>query len=227
MTRFLSPDPVRGNVFSPQSLNLFAYVGGNPTNFVDPWGLMPQSFAPRYLADEVDVFGEDPCPEAPKGMDCDTWEALKKFWEEASERHAVGRYDRWEFLGDCQSYAGAVCVAQGNLWVESSSPHTLAVLQEVAVKTDPLMDYWQSVFATELFWLAGGPADEAFAWLFSRHSPVFGLGRGLSTGNQWLRVGWSNKWKNRYTFRLSGRLIDWIKGEKNAHINLWKGPRVQ
>ncbi|MFN3413529.1 MAG: RHS repeat-associated core domain-containing protein, partial [Thermoanaerobaculum sp.] len=39
LARMLSPDPVRGDVFSPQSFNLFAYVGGNPINFVDPWGL--------------------------------------------------------------------------------------------------------------------------------------------------------------------------------------------
>ncbi|MGC8917665.1 MAG: RHS repeat-associated core domain-containing protein, partial [Thermoanaerobaculum sp.] len=36
--RFLSPDPLRGDPRSPQSLNLFAYVKGNPLNFVDPDG---------------------------------------------------------------------------------------------------------------------------------------------------------------------------------------------
>lgn len=84
--RMLSVDPVRGDVLSPQSFNLFAYVSGNPVNFVDPWGLMARSFAPRYVGDEVVVTGEDPCPDAPKGMSCETWEELKRFWEEAQRR---------------------------------------------------------------------------------------------------------------------------------------------
>ncbi|MGC8917673.1 MAG: RHS repeat-associated core domain-containing protein, partial [Thermoanaerobaculum sp.] len=46
MMRFLSPDPLRGDPRSPQSLNLFAYVTGNPRNFVDPWGLAAQEGAP-------------------------------------------------------------------------------------------------------------------------------------------------------------------------------------
>jgi len=39
--RFNAPDPVRGNVFNPQSMNLYTYVLNSPTNFVDPWGLTP------------------------------------------------------------------------------------------------------------------------------------------------------------------------------------------
>uniref|UniRef100_A0A7C2NJF5 Transglycosylase SLT domain-containing protein n=1 Tax=Thermoanaerobaculum aquaticum TaxID=1312852 RepID=A0A7C2NJF5_9BACT len=38
MARFLSPDPVRGDPAQPQSLNLYAYVRGNPLNAVDPDG---------------------------------------------------------------------------------------------------------------------------------------------------------------------------------------------
>ncbi len=37
--RFLTPDLLRGDVHRPQSFNLFAYVGGNPVNYVDPFGL--------------------------------------------------------------------------------------------------------------------------------------------------------------------------------------------
>jgi RHS repeat-associated protein len=36
--RFLSTDPVRGNPASPQSWNLYAYVGNNPLNRTDPTG---------------------------------------------------------------------------------------------------------------------------------------------------------------------------------------------
>jgi RHS repeat-associated protein len=37
--RWLSPDPVGGNITHPQSLNRYAYVLNNPTSFVDPLGL--------------------------------------------------------------------------------------------------------------------------------------------------------------------------------------------
>jgi RHS repeat-associated protein len=37
--RWLTPDPKRGNVASPQSLNPYAYVLNNPANYVDPLGL--------------------------------------------------------------------------------------------------------------------------------------------------------------------------------------------
>ncbi|MGC8817720.1 MAG: RHS repeat-associated core domain-containing protein, partial [Candidatus Hadarchaeum sp.] len=47
MMRFLSPDPLRGDPRSPQSLNLFAYVKGNPRNFVDPWGLAAVGTGPN------------------------------------------------------------------------------------------------------------------------------------------------------------------------------------
>jgi len=37
--RYHSPDPVRGDVYAPQHWNLFPYVGGNPMNRTDPFGL--------------------------------------------------------------------------------------------------------------------------------------------------------------------------------------------
>jgi RHS repeat-associated protein len=37
--RWLSPDPLGGDITDPQSLNRYAYVLNNPTNFVDPLGL--------------------------------------------------------------------------------------------------------------------------------------------------------------------------------------------
>jgi RHS repeat-associated protein len=37
--RWMSPDPVAGNVANPQSLNRYAYVLNNPTSLVDPLGL--------------------------------------------------------------------------------------------------------------------------------------------------------------------------------------------
>ncbi len=37
--RWISPDPVGGSIFNPQSLNRYAYVLNNPTSFTDPLGL--------------------------------------------------------------------------------------------------------------------------------------------------------------------------------------------
>ena len=40
MGRFMSPDPLTGDISDPQSLNRYAYVGNNPINFTDPMGLI-------------------------------------------------------------------------------------------------------------------------------------------------------------------------------------------
>jgi len=39
--RWTSPDPLRGSIANPQSLNRYAYVGNNPMNLTDPTGLVP------------------------------------------------------------------------------------------------------------------------------------------------------------------------------------------
>jgi RHS repeat-associated protein len=41
--RWLSPDPLAGDVTNPQSLNRYAYVLNNPTTFIDPLGLEGKS----------------------------------------------------------------------------------------------------------------------------------------------------------------------------------------
>ena len=51
MGRFLSPDPVRGDPAQPQSLNLYAYVRGNPLNAVDPDGRTAQVGTVTYRPD--------------------------------------------------------------------------------------------------------------------------------------------------------------------------------
>jgi RHS repeat-associated protein len=37
--RWMTPDPLAGDISNPQSLNRYAYVGNNPENFIDPLGL--------------------------------------------------------------------------------------------------------------------------------------------------------------------------------------------
>jgi RHS repeat-associated protein len=50
--RFMSVDPLAGDVGDPQSLNLYSYVRNNPINFIDPTGM--GSCPP-----------DDPCPPPP------------------------------------------------------------------------------------------------------------------------------------------------------------------
>jgi len=47
--RWMTPDPVAGDITNPQSLNRYAYVLNNPTNSTDPLGLKPDD------ANTVDV----------------------------------------------------------------------------------------------------------------------------------------------------------------------------
>jgi RHS repeat-associated protein len=53
--RFLSVDPVGGDPGMPQSWNRYAYVYGNPVNFVDPYGLVPGGYG-----EEITVTGRIP-----------------------------------------------------------------------------------------------------------------------------------------------------------------------
>jgi len=58
--RWLSPDPVAGDILDPQSLNRYAYVLNNPVNFVDPLGLQERHRdppAPRRPPEVYDAIG--------------------------------------------------------------------------------------------------------------------------------------------------------------------------
>jgi RHS repeat-associated protein len=64
--RFFSPDPVRGDPAQPQSLNLYAYVRGNPINFVDlkdQGAMSPASTSDESQRDGVcaDVMSDPDC----------------------------------------------------------------------------------------------------------------------------------------------------------------------
>jgi len=86
--RFISVDPLRGDPRRPQSFNLFGYVEGRVTTFVDPWGLQAYDLGVR---ETIEVMGEDPCPEAPPGVSCGEYRTAKEFmrrmmWESARQR---------------------------------------------------------------------------------------------------------------------------------------------
>jgi RHS repeat-associated protein len=61
--RWLSPDPLSGDVTNPQSLNRYAYVLNNPTTFIDPLGLCgePDDWDPTTNT----LTGHPPCGSRP------------------------------------------------------------------------------------------------------------------------------------------------------------------
>ncbi len=58
--RWLSPDPVAGDITNPQSLNLYAYVLNNPTSLIDPLGLAYCEPSSAIYDDNGFLKGYDP-----------------------------------------------------------------------------------------------------------------------------------------------------------------------
>jgi RHS repeat-associated protein len=56
LRRFVSKDPIRGDISDLGSLNRYAYVGGDPVNLVDPSGLSPKKI--NTLADLLKLYAE-------------------------------------------------------------------------------------------------------------------------------------------------------------------------
>jgi RHS repeat-associated protein len=56
--RWLSPDPLMGHPFNPQTFNRYGYAGGNPSNWVDPRGL--DYCATPIWDDQGNLIGYDP-----------------------------------------------------------------------------------------------------------------------------------------------------------------------
>ncbi len=70
--RFMTPDPVAGNIFNPQRLNRYAYVLNDPVNLVDPYGLECKTL------DGIVV----PCPDVTSSTVCgSTYCSLGTFFE--------------------------------------------------------------------------------------------------------------------------------------------------
>jgi RHS repeat-associated protein len=58
--RFLSGDPVGGDPGRPQSWNRYSYVMGNPTNYIDPYGLVGGSPNFKSIFDTAEQCAADP-----------------------------------------------------------------------------------------------------------------------------------------------------------------------
>jgi len=55
--RWMTPDPVAGDITNPQSLNRYAYVLNNPLNLIDPLGLTCVQTDDGFTADNMDGKG--------------------------------------------------------------------------------------------------------------------------------------------------------------------------
>jgi len=68
--RWMTPDPLGGDVTDPQSLNRYAYVLNNPTTLTDPLGLNPAdncSYASYY-------YSHARCGGSPPDSGCEEWD---------------------------------------------------------------------------------------------------------------------------------------------------------
>src|SRR5208282_2724091 len=60
--RWMSPDPLGGDVTNPQSLNRYAYVLNNPASMVDPSGLDPAACQdPMYASSHAECVNDPVC----------------------------------------------------------------------------------------------------------------------------------------------------------------------
>jgi RHS repeat-associated protein len=60
--RWMSPDPLGGDVTNPQSLNRYAYVPNNPASMIDPTGLDSEACQdPMYATSHAECSGDSLC----------------------------------------------------------------------------------------------------------------------------------------------------------------------
>ncbi|MFB3922567.1 MAG: RHS repeat domain-containing protein [Terriglobia bacterium] len=60
--RWLSPDPLAGDILNPQSLNRYAYALNNPTNLIDPLGLFCKKGEECPTGDDANTIDTDDLP---------------------------------------------------------------------------------------------------------------------------------------------------------------------
>jgi RHS repeat-associated protein len=92
--RWLSPDPLAGDVSNPRSLNRYAYVLNNPVNFIDPTGLCPTEPPPGMVWDPTCHVAHHPT--CTTGMDC-----VFKYYRSMACNDLWYRSDQW---GPCPSW---------------------------------------------------------------------------------------------------------------------------
>ena len=83
MGRWLSPDPLGGDVTNPQSLNRYAYVLNNSTSLIDPLGLLYTSRYACVNAWSMCAGAASPWAGGEDGLlDIETWQTVATGWSD-------------------------------------------------------------------------------------------------------------------------------------------------
>ena len=67
LSRFMSPDPLGGDVSNPQTLNRYSYVINSPCSLSDPWGLSPCTYKIRLTPGKKSPLSDPKFAAAVKG----------------------------------------------------------------------------------------------------------------------------------------------------------------
>jgi hypothetical protein len=88
--RWLSPDPLAGDLSNPQSLNRYAYVLNNPTTLTDPLGLKGCRPGTRSLGDGICVGPQSPGGGLRWPLPWDPFDMMVKIWYDDEGGRHVG-----------------------------------------------------------------------------------------------------------------------------------------
>jgi RHS repeat-associated protein len=134
--RWMSPDPLAGDVTNPQSLNRYAYVMNNPTSSIDPLGL--DSFTLKDL-------NPPPHPTPCGNTNC-AWQYYKGSVDELFNFGGPGGWDKFDlaFPTVCNTGDTAGCEA-------GFDPNGAAVADQIAALTyNTSNQSWWSAFGSDL-----------------------------------------------------------------------------
>lgn len=120
--RFLSVDPILGNLLQPQSWNRYAYVLNNPINRIDPSGMKMECVTKDDGSEECTIIPDPPPPPAPKPepkLSESMAEWLKERWN--SMQHEAGNleYLRWRDAPILRPKRDVPCKSYGERFLQS------------------------------------------------------------------------------------------------------------
>ena len=222
IARFVSLDPVRGDRTRPQSFNLYAYVGNNPINYVDPLGLLANRARPVWDGGSIVVHAEDPCPWMPSGMPCDmeSWLDFVRW----SEQHGVTPGTP-EYASAVLGGAGLIAspVAEGAEYLAGgfdTATGWVSAADSLILRGDPTATGVLVFLA-----LTPGPFDNAFGAAVRRYNPqqqaLLALTKEVARkGVTMQEAAILREWALEYGVPFRGPQIHSHRAFKGSHIHL-------